>query len=71
MRRNKRCLLAYEKSRADKITEFCWLNIDPIETSTSSSTTSTNTNSNVNQSSTNNAVNPLTKILVIIQLVWT
>lgn len=63
MRRNKRCLLAYEKSRADKITEFCWLNIDPIETSTSSSTTSTNTNSNVNQSSTNNAVNPLTKNL--------
>lgn len=30
MRRNKRCLLAYEKSRADKIDEFTWLNIDPI-----------------------------------------
>lgn len=30
MRRNKRCLLAYEKLRADKIDEFSWLNIDPI-----------------------------------------
>lgn len=29
MRRNKRCLLAYEKLRAEKINEFCWLNIDP------------------------------------------
>lgn len=30
MRRNKRCLLAYEKLRADKIDEFTWLNTDPI-----------------------------------------
>lgn len=30
MRRNKRCLLAYEKSRADKIDEFTWLNVDPV-----------------------------------------
>lgn len=30
MRRNKRCLLAYEKLRADKIDEFTWLNSDPI-----------------------------------------
>lgn len=30
MRRNKRCLLGYEKLRADKIDEFSWLNIDPI-----------------------------------------
>lgn len=30
MRRNKRCLLAYERLRAEKINEFCWLNIDPI-----------------------------------------
>lgn len=30
MRRNKRCLLVYEKIRADKIDEFCWSNIDPI-----------------------------------------
>lgn len=30
MRRNKRCLLAHEKLRADKIDEFTWLNIDPI-----------------------------------------
>lgn len=29
MRRNKRCLLAYEKLRTEKINEFCWLNIDP------------------------------------------
>lgn len=30
MRRNKRCLLAYQKHRADKIDEFLWLNIEPI-----------------------------------------
>lgn len=30
MRRNKRCLLAYQKLRADKVREFSWLNIDPI-----------------------------------------
>ena len=29
MRRNKRCLLAYEKLRSEKVNEFCWLNIDP------------------------------------------
>lgn len=29
MRRNKRCLLAYEKLRAQKINEFAWLNVDP------------------------------------------
>lgn len=32
MRRNKRCLLAYQKTRADKINQFCWLNIDPDST---------------------------------------
>lgn len=31
MRRNKRCLLAYEKLRSDKLIEFAWLNIDPAE----------------------------------------
>lgn len=31
MRRNKRCLLAYQKLRALKLDEFAWLNIDPIE----------------------------------------
>ncbi|PVH16328.1 uncharacterized protein CXQ87_004201 [Candidozyma duobushaemuli] len=30
MRRNKRCLLAHQKLRADKINEFSWLNIDPV-----------------------------------------
>ncbi|ODV82090.1 DNA replication complex GINS protein PSF1 [Suhomyces tanzawaensis NRRL Y-17324] len=30
MRRNKRCLLAYERLRAEKVAEFAWLNIDPI-----------------------------------------
>lgn len=44
MRRNKRCLLAYEKLRADKISEFAWLNIDPIE----GTPTSTSLESNVN-----------------------
>lgn len=29
MRRNKRCLLAYQKLRADKVGEFTWLNVDP------------------------------------------
>lgn len=30
IRRNKRCLLAHQKLRADKIDEFSWLNIDPL-----------------------------------------
>lgn len=30
LRRNKRCLLAYQKMRADKVAEFSWLNIDPV-----------------------------------------
>lgn len=30
LRRNKRCLLAYQKMRADKIAEFLWLNVDPV-----------------------------------------
>ncbi|GEQ72712.1 hypothetical protein JCM33374_g6399 [Metschnikowia sp. JCM 33374] len=30
LRRNKRCMLAYEKLRAGKIDEFSWLNIDPV-----------------------------------------
>lgn len=30
MRRNKQCLLVYEKLRAEKIDAFCWLNIDPL-----------------------------------------
>lgn len=34
MRRNKRCLLAYQRSRARKIVEFSWLNIDPSSAST-------------------------------------
>ncbi|KAG7664991.1 PSF1 [[Candida] subhashii] len=39
MRRNKRCLLAYEKLRADKLVEFTWLNIDPISESDESNAT--------------------------------
>lgn len=30
MRRNKRCLLAYEKLRADAIAGFAWLNVDAV-----------------------------------------
>ncbi|KAF8003669.1 hypothetical protein HF325_001117 [Metschnikowia pulcherrima] len=30
LRRNKRCMLAYEKLRASKIDEFLWLNVDPV-----------------------------------------
>ena len=50
MRRNKRCLLAYEKLRSDKLIECAWLNIDPAEPitqsapSSSSSGTDTATN---------------------------
>jgi GINS complex subunit 1 len=39
MRRNKRCLLAYERLRSSKIDEFCWLNIDPGVTNISSNST--------------------------------
>ncbi|KAK6458447.1 DNA replication complex GINS protein PSF1 [Scheffersomyces xylosifermentans] len=42
MRRNKRCLLAYEKLRADKIDEFSWLNLDPITDSTKESSRTRN-----------------------------
>lgn len=30
LRRNKRCMLAYERLRAGKIEEFLWLNVDPV-----------------------------------------
>lgn len=36
MRRNKRCLLVYQKLRADRIVDFCWLNIDPLISSEAS-----------------------------------
>ncbi|KAI5950163.1 PSF1 [Candida jiufengensis] len=60
MRRNKRCLLAYEKLRSDKLIEFSWLNIDPTESISQESTTTTNVNNNNNyhnNSSTNNSNN--------------
>lgn len=31
MRRNKRCLLAYHRVRAEKLEEMCWNGIDPFE----------------------------------------
>jgi GINS complex subunit 1 len=31
MRRNKRCLLAYHRVRADKLEEMCWSGIDVLE----------------------------------------
>lgn len=34
LRRNKRCLLGYQRSRALKIAQFAWLNIDPISSAT-------------------------------------
>ena len=43
MRRNKRCLLAYERLRAQKIDEFCWLNIDPISSDSRKPETPANT----------------------------
>ncbi|KAK6201598.1 DNA replication complex GINS protein PSF1 [Scheffersomyces amazonensis] len=48
MRRNKRCLLAYERLRSEKIVEFSWLNVNPIidsSTSTSSGSGSGSGNS--------------------------
>lgn len=36
MRRNKRCLLAHQRLRADKINEFTWLNLDPVTDSNNS-----------------------------------
>lgn len=53
MRRNKRCLLGYERSRAKKILEFSWLNID----ATSAATTTTTTAGSMTPSSiTNNSL---------------
>jgi len=34
MRRNKRCLLAYHRVRADKLEQMCWEGVDVLETST-------------------------------------
>ena len=31
MRRNKRCLLAYHRTRTDKLEEMCWSGIDVLE----------------------------------------
>ncbi|KAL0260833.1 DNA replication protein psf1 [Diplodia seriata] len=31
MRRNKRCLLAYHRTRSDKLEEMCWNGIDVLE----------------------------------------
>jgi GINS complex subunit 1 len=31
MRRNKRCLLAYHRTRTDKLEEMCWAGIDVLE----------------------------------------
>ncbi|KAI5955990.1 PSF1 [Candida theae] len=45
MRRNKRCLLAYEKLRSDKLIEFAWLNIDPAESVDQSASSTTGTSS--------------------------
>lgn len=51
MRRDKRCLLAHQKLRADKISEFLWLNIDPT-TSSESGTASTKNESLLNAAGT-------------------
>lgn len=49
MRRNKRCLLIYEKLRADKIDEFCWLNIDPVVSGESRSNDSSKSDANISK----------------------
>ncbi|GIZ40262.1 hypothetical protein CKM354_000360900 [Cercospora kikuchii] len=43
MRRNKRCLLAYHKTRTDKLEQFCWEGVDVTELVNAS-----NANSNAN-----------------------
>ncbi|KAK7681001.1 hypothetical protein QCA50_015837 [Cerrena zonata] len=48
LRRNKRCLLAYQYLRASKIDEFCWLNIDPISNLDSNSKFKSSTSQNLN-----------------------
>lgn len=47
MLRNKRCLLAYERARANKIDEFCWLNVDPTNDLTSKTSISLLKNSSL------------------------
>ncbi|KAI5958138.1 PSF1 [Candida margitis] len=51
MRRNKRCLLAYEKLRSDKLIEFAWLNIDPAESVTQTAASSTDATTNAGTAS--------------------
>lgn len=55
MRRNKRCLLVYEKLRAEKIDEFCWSTIDPIVSG----------DSRKNEPSSNSSRNPSSGIVLI------
>lgn len=62
MRRNKRCLLAYHRVRAEKIEEMCWEGRDVLEEfGDAGAATSSNNNNNKNSSTSAGGagVNPL------------
>ncbi|EEA20515.1 DNA replication protein psf1 [Talaromyces marneffei ATCC 18224] len=48
MRRNKRCLLAYHRVRAEKLEEMCWKGIDVLEQQQPVTTAAGNNNNNNN-----------------------
>ncbi|KAM3418988.1 DNA replication complex GINS protein PSF1 [Cercospora zeina] len=54
MRRNKRCLLAYHKTRTDKLEQFCWEGVDVTELVNANS----NANAAANPGSNSNNANP-------------
>ena len=51
MRRNKRCLLAYHKTRTDKLEQFCWEGVDVTEL-TNSATSNNDSGGTENTTST-------------------
>ncbi|KAI5370075.1 Putative GINS complex, subunit Psf1, GINS subunit, domain A protein [Septoria linicola] len=55
MRRNKRCLLAYHKTRTDKLEQFCWEGVDVTELTNSSNANANNDTGGSNVESGNSA----------------
>ncbi|KAF2211464.1 hypothetical protein CERZMDRAFT_98353 [Cercospora zeae-maydis SCOH1-5] len=47
MRRNKRCLLVYHKTRTDKLEQFCWESVDVTELHTNTNNTSSGSSNSV------------------------
>lgn len=48
MRRNKRCLLAYHRTRTEKLEGFCWEGRDVVELGNLAAASNSNSNSNMN-----------------------